>query len=111
MPSTIVGFVSGGQRLYSGNPYSGRAAPVGGVQLVAWNANSGNVYVGLSGGVTVLSGGFALSGGGMRDGIPLAPGSAYFVPRSALLTSGQINIWLAPDVACSGQARVFWELM
>jgi hypothetical protein len=34
MPSVVIGFVSGGQRLYSGNPYSGRQAPVGTVKAL-----------------------------------------------------------------------------
>jgi hypothetical protein len=111
MPSAVVGFTSGGQVLYSGTAYSGRLVPVGGVQIVAHPSNSGNVYVALSGGVTVTSGGFPLSGGGLLDGIPLAAGSSYFVPKSALGASGFVNIWLASDAACSGQARVHWELI
>lgn len=110
MPGTIVGFTSGGQLLFSGAPFSGRASPVGGVQLIAHPANSGVVYVGLSGGLTVLSGNFPLSGGGMLDGMPLSPGAAYFVPKVALLSGGPLNVYLGSDVACSGQARVHFEI-
>lgn len=113
MPSTLPGFQSGGQPLVSGNPFSGQAIPVGGVQL--WSAfdSSGSVYVGVgldlkSGGVTITSGG-AFSSGGMADGMELRPGAAFFVPR--LVCSGQLDkILLAVPAAVSGRCRIFWDL-
>ena len=113
MPSTIVGFVSGGQPLCSGNPWSGMIAPVGGVQLkLGYNA-SGPVYVGVvlglnSGGITITSGG-AFSSGGISDGYEIRPGDDYFVPN--LLCSGQVNkIVATTPAAISGMCRLFWEL-
>lgn len=108
MPSTIVGFMSGGQPLVSGNFFSGRPGPAV-VRLTAWPSNSGSVYVGLSGGMTITSGGFFLSGGGLLDGMPLKPGDTYSVPRPLLGASGSTRIYLACDAECSGQARVYWE--
>jgi hypothetical protein len=114
MPGAVIGSFSGGQLLISGGNYSGVGLafkPAGQVQLTAWKSNSGNVYVAFSGGVTVLSGGFPLSGGGLRDGVPVAPGDTYSVPKLAIPNSGIFNIYVAPDAACSGQARVFWEVL
>lgn len=108
----ILDFLSGGTNILSGNYWSGTFAPVGGIQLVAWPANSGNVYVGLSGGVTITSGVFQKSGGPSRlDGVPLAPGATYFIPKLAFSNvSGTPQVFAQPDAACSGQARLFWEV-
>lgn len=117
MPAQLLGFLSGGTNLLSGNYFSGQGAyrPVGGVQLRAASTNSGNIYVALSGGVTIGSGTFQqsgslLSGLGRMDGIPLSPGDPYFIPKTAFSVSGNPQIYAQPDSACSGQARVFWEI-
>ncbi len=64
MPSALLGFLSGGNNLLSGNYFSGQGVPhpVGGVQLRADKSNSGSIYVTLSGGVTITSGGLTASG-------------------------------------------------
>ncbi len=112
MPSTIVGnpLLSGGQLLISGVFWSGSVRPVGGVQLVLDPSSSGNVYVGLSGSVTLTSGGMFLSGGGVNDGVLMAPGAAYYIPKSALPYSGAVNVYVRHDAACSGQARLYYEI-
>lgn len=111
MPSILIGNLSGGDLILSGCPWSGKAAkPLSTVQLV-WDPNaSGNCYVSLSGGLTVASGGFFLSGGGNMDGLPMQPGGTYAVPRAAMLQSGSINIYVTADAACSGQARMYYEI-
>lgn len=112
MPSTLVTAASGAPfPLVSGNFWSGTGGfhPVGGIQLRAGLSNSGSVYVGLSGGMTVTSGGFFLSGGGLNDGMPLAAGDSLFIPKVAFQTSGVVNVYVNCDAACSGQARIFWE--
>lgn len=111
MPSVVIGFVSGGQLLVSGNYASGQGySPEGGVQIKADRSNSGSVYVALSGGVTVTSGGLFTSGGGRMDGMQLAPGDAYWAPRIGITNSGALNIYVGCDAACSGQARVYYEV-
>lgn len=115
MPSVLLGFLSGGVDLLSGNYWSGRGlVPWAGVQLRAGSLNSGYVYVALSGGMTVTSGGLgsgAFNSGGLMDGMQLAPGDAYFVPRLAVGPSGNPNLYALPDAACSGQARLFYEVL
>lgn len=112
MPSTIVGALSGGVPLVSGNPYSGDMTPYGGVQLRVSSDASGSVYVGValglrSGGITITSGG-ALASGGLSDAMELRPNDAYFVPR--LQCSGQLDKIYATVVAgISGRVRLFWE--
>lgn len=121
MPSVLIdNDRSGGMPLISGNPFSGQQyAPQSVLVIKASRTNSGAIYVGLSGGVTVLSGGFALSGGGQRDGMEVGPGGSYSVPRMAFdkggisgsfAVSGGFGIYVACDPACSGQARAFWEM-
>ena len=123
MPSILVGFASGnlnsgalgGTNILSGNYWSGQGAlhPYAGVQLATPSNNSGNLYIGLSGGMTVNSGGLNTSGyanfsGGM-DGMVMPPNTSYFIPRLAFGTSGTPRVIVQPDSACSGQARLFWE--
>ncbi len=112
MPSIIVGNhpASGAMILVSGNPWSGQNVPVGGVQLYLDPNASGRIYVGLSGGMTLNSGGQVLSGGGLNDGMAIAPGGAYFIPRIAFRSSGTINIYVHNDAAASGQARLYYEI-
>lgn len=133
MPSFVLGYVAGSgfTPLFSGNPWSGRVEPVGGLQIVSDKNNSGNIYVSLSGGnafsgqistlvgsggPTITSGAMPISGGmqiGFMDGIPVGPGGAYFVPRLAIQNtgpnSGTFNICVGCDLACSGLARVYAE--
>lgn len=110
MPSTLLTAASGAPfPLASGDYWSGTGAqhPVGGVNLRLAKNASGNAYVGLSGGTTLNSGGFFLSGNN-ADGFVLHPGDSYFIPRLAFV-SGQMNIYAHCDPACSGQARLYWE--
>ena len=108
MASQLLEFTSGGQRLISGNPWSGRQPPTL-IEIRAAGTNSGSVYVGLSGGFTINSGRFGLSGASLMDGTPIAPGGLYTVPRSILHGSGTYNIFVNPDANCSGQARLYFE--
>lgn len=110
MPSTILSAASGSPfPLVSGNLWSGQGAfhPVGGVRLLLDPISSGNAYISLSGGATTRSGGFFLSGG-LTDGMLLAPGGDYFIPKLAFV-SGQMSIWATCDPAASGQGRLYWE--
>lgn len=114
MPSILLGnpLASGAQQIISGFPWSGRAQyPVGGVQFKVDKNCSGNIYIGLSGGMHIGSGGMFLSGNsGLLDGMQLGPGDGYFVPRLATGPSGNLNIWAFTDPACSGQARLYYEI-
>lgn len=110
MASCIVGqpFASGPQKIVSGNPWSGMV-PHGGLLLRLDRAASGAVYFGYSGNVTMTSGGHVLSGQiGANDGFQLVPGDSYVAPRSMLI-SGDFNIFLWADAACSGQARLYFS--
>ena len=113
MPSFLVGnpLASGPTVVVSGFPWSGKAYnPVGGIQFrVATNA-SGSVYIGYSGTITMNSGGLFMSGGGMNDGMQLAPGDAFFVPRLATGVSGALTVYFRHDAACSGQTRIYYDL-
>jgi hypothetical protein len=73
---------------------------------------SGNAYVGLSGGVTINSGSYPLSGGGLLDGVILGPGDTYYVPKLGCSsgTLGIAQIYLEADAAVSGQGRIYWEI-
>lgn len=111
MPSVLVSPLSGGMILYSGNLWSGQGAfhPVGSIQLRLSPDASGNAYVGFSGNLTVNSGGIFGSGaGGRMDGMIMTPGDSYNIPKLAFI-SGQCNIYMSCDAACSGQARMYWE--
>jgi hypothetical protein len=136
MPSQLLALLSGAPYtpLISGNPWSGRPNPIGGIQVRASPINSGSIYISLSGafvfsgvvglmpasgGPTINSGTFALSGsaisgyGGNMDGMVLAPGDSYYIPHIAILNqgvnSGVYQLCVSCDSTCSGQARVFWE--
>lgn len=116
MPSTIVpgaaGAFSGGVRLVSGlSTFSGTGLPRGGVQLFLDPQAPGPVYVGVgdrSGdyAVTITSGG-ALTSGGLRDGMLMSVGAAYFVPQIRLV-SGLGTIHVTAATTHSG-GRLFWE--
>ncbi len=124
MPSAIIGNASGGDWVVSGVPWIRGGHPLSpwgslppanqlgaGIQL-RWSPNSsGNLYVGLSGGLTVNSGGFLGSGySGLLDGVLLGPGDAYFIPRVAASASGLISVFATCDVAASGLGRLYWEV-
>ena len=112
MPSTLIGqpVASGPQQVVSGNPWSGQIEPQGGIQF-KWDKNaSGFIYLGLSGNLTLNSGGFFMSGGGLADGVQLAPGDAYFIPKIGFRTSGTFSVYARHDAAVSGQARLFYEV-
>jgi hypothetical protein len=126
MPSLVLGqpYASGAQLVVSGNLFSGRLTPIGGIQL-RWMSSGGNAYIAFSGGgpplsggfMTTNSGGFGLSGGclsGMLDGFPLAPGDGFFVPMAALQIrqgpqSGSVNLWASFDPAASGVGRLNFD--
>ena len=113
MPSFLLGqpLASGAQITLSGWPFSGVAQyPQGGVQLRLHPNASGFAYYGYSGGMTLNSGGYFMSGGGLLDGVLMAPGDTAFVPRMAAGLSGNLSIYFRHDVACSGQARMYWEV-
>lgn len=118
MPSTIVGVISGGALLVSGNLYSGTAvwANAGGLQLRLAAGAPGTVYVGLpnlSGCYpSTISGGAlasGLSGYFLTDGMELAAGESYFIPRNRL-TSGLLTPRFVMPAASSG-GRVHWEIL
>src|SRR5574338_624182 len=101
MPSTLLTRASGSPfPLVSGNFWSGQGTPhpVGSVLLKLDPSASGNAYIALSGGATVTSGGFFLSGGGITDGMLLKPGESYQIPKLALTPiSGVFNVYATCD--------------
>src|SRR5688572_465859 len=104
MPSLIVGnpVASGPQQLVIGNPYSGQIRPVGSIYLKLAREASGSVYIGLSGGTTLTSGGMFLSGGansGGLDGVQMGPGDSYTIPRIGTGASGTFTLYIRHDVA------------
>jgi hypothetical protein len=113
VPSTLLGFFSGGSLLVSGNVYSGVITPHSTIKLKNSADSSGNIYVGMllgyaSGGITMTSGG-ALASGGLADAMEVAPGSEYTLPR--LVCSGNLNkVAVHAAAAVSGRCRVFWEV-
>ena len=107
MPSVLLGLQSGGENLFSGGTWSGyNVEPLSAIVLRLDRTASGNVYVGLSGGVTITSGGFYLSGGGLLDGIPLYPGDVYEIPRLGAGLSGNPQVYFTSVAAASGQSRL-----
>lgn len=113
MPSIIINNQSGGQPIVSGNPWSGKPpVPVGTFQLVASIYNSGCLYVALSGSMTVNSGSLSASGfaqGGLLDGVEIAPGGSYSIPKLGFANSGTFNPRVIGQPACSGQSRLYFE--
>lgn len=119
MPSIKADWVSGGMNILSGvfaALWSGQGPagfPVGGIQLRADKANSGSLYIALSGNMTIQSGDFFRSGGilsgGILDGMPMNPGDAYLLPKLSFPLSGAPAVFVQPDLACSGQGRLYWE--
>jgi hypothetical protein len=103
MPSLLINNASGGQLVISGAQYSGRLVPTGGVQLRLDPLASGAAYIGLSGGMTVRS-------GGLLDGMVLNPGDGHFVPKIGYGFSGNPQIRVLADAAVSGQGLLFWEI-
>lgn len=114
MPSIMLGnpVASGPQIVVSGNAFSGATPPplIGGVMMKLPNTASGNVYVSAYSGVTMNSGGFFLSGGGLFDGYLIQPGQEYFLPKSKFPISGILNVYVWADGACSGQSRFYYEV-
>lgn len=111
MPSFLLTAASGAPfPLVSGNFRSGMnfPFPVGEVRLKLARTASGNAYISLSGGTTVTSGGFFLSGNN-SDAMVLEPGERYSIPRVAFQGSGSFNIFATCDPACSGQARLYMD--
>lgn len=118
MPSTVVGNISGGALLLSGDVYSGSSQwyRAGGVQLKLAAGAPGVVYAGLpnlSGNYpSTISGGAlasGLSGYLYTDGMELSPGDSYFVPKSRI-ASGLETIRFVMPAASSG-GRVHWEIL
>mgnify|MGYP001612349298 FL=1 len=110
MPSTQLFPQSGGIALVSGNIFSGSFQPVGGIQLKLAEAAPSLIHVGLpnlSGTASTSVSGGSLSSGGLADGMELAPGDSYFVPKTRL-TSGIETIRLIVGAVASG-GRLFWE--
>lgn len=116
MPSFLIGNRPGGDVILSGQNYGsgGVRLPRTGVQLRLDRAASGNAYVGLSGNLTINSGMISVvSGGpnsGLLDGMEMGPGDAYFIPAAAFPSSGTFNVFASCDAACSGQARLFFDV-
>ncbi len=121
MPSILLSAASGAPfPIWSGNIWSGQGwpKPVGGVQLRLHPNASGNAYIYLSGNstsgiqMTINSGGPLLSGAsgvGLNDGMIMAPGDSYFVPKLGDGASGVLSIFTNCDAAASGQSRLYWE--
>jgi hypothetical protein len=121
MPSVIIGqpLASGPQVIISGNYFSGssgRAYPVGGVFFKMPFDASGQVYIGLSGGMS-LNSGTALPGGGMLsgqlDGIPLGKSESYTIPALVFKSqaSGFAGVFARHDPAVSGITRLSFEIL
>ena len=113
MPSFVIGCRSGGDQVLSGCSWSGQLAkPQGGIRLKVERSTtfSGNIYIGLSGGVTITSGLHFLSGTGNMDGYPIGPGDELFIPRSATGLSGTINVFATTLATGSGIARLYYEV-
>jgi hypothetical protein len=113
MPSAVLSAASGAPfPLVSGNFWSGAGVghPIGEVRLKLHSNASGNAYISLSGGGTVNSGGFFLSGVNTTDGMLVTPGEVYSVPKLGLQSSGTLGIYATCDPAASGQARLYFEI-
>lgn len=117
MPSILLDgpdIISGGINILSGNVFSGQGAfhPVGDVRVKAGPANSGVLYVGLSGGLTLRSGGFFRSGAsGGCDGWPLKASESYTISKLAFIpNSGSPKVFVTTDALGSGRDIVYWEV-
>lgn len=120
MPSLLLTAASGAPfPIYSGNPWSGQGTPhpVGGIQLLLHPNASGNAYVFLSGNpsgvtgvMTVTSGGAFPNGSGLLDGMLVPPGGSYFIPKLGINPSGSFGVYATCDAGASGQARLFFEV-
>lgn len=114
MASTLPGFQSGGQPLFSGVIHSGAQFPLGSVNFKLSRVVSGLVFVGValgnaSGGITMNSGG-AFSSGGAADAMELGPGDTYQIPRAYV--SGNIDkVRILVPAAVSGTMRVYWDII
>lgn len=110
MPSSIIGAISGGVQLVSGNIFSGAglAFVPNGIRLMpdpnSGPALSGQIFISFSGGVTTRSGG-ALASGGLRDGMPLQNGVHTLLRLQGKIT----DLFCTVDAATSG-ARLFWSV-
>lgn len=107
MPSVILTNQSGGQNVLSGW-FSGRTA-LGSVVFKLHPNASGNVYIGLSGGVTIGSGNMSGTFSGALDGYLLTPGQTHTLGKASLGPSGLPQVFVATDAAASGQGRLFFE--
>lgn len=115
MPSRILSRASGAPfPLISGNFWSGQGGthPVGSI-VFRWASDaSGNAYIALSGGATITSGGFFLSGTlGNADAMMIPPGGTYTLPKLAINLSGVLNVYASCDAAASGVGRLWWEVL
>lgn len=121
MPSTqLMGAVSGGQLLVSGNIYSGAVYPKPqsflSIRLAA-SSPSGLLYIGLpnpgdvapwtSGTYPTITSGGNLASGGLADALELSPGQSIEI-SDLQLVSGILTPRLLAPAALSG-SRVFWQ--
>lgn len=107
MPSTLIGTISGGAQLYSGgfgSPWSGMINQPRGLVLYLSPVQSGAVFVGFSGAVTVTSGG-VLGAGGEADGFPLFAGERM----SITLPAGGVEALRIGTPAANSGVRLFWD--
>ena len=121
MPSLIVGSISGGCFLVSGDVYSGTMVRLraGGLQLKVAAGAPGIVGVGLpdlSGAINTFSSGLHTTSGatdalsvGQADAMELSPGGTYFIPKHRLVSGVMTPRLLCP--AASSGGRVHWELL
>ncbi len=104
MPSIQLTPTSGGQVINLTTNWSGTGSPKNYVELTRTLSGSLPVYVGLSGGTT-------LNSGGLLDGTPFEPGQRIEIPRAGLNAnlSGEQRIFLQSVAAQSGE-RVYYEV-
>lgn len=119
MPSLIVGNISGGVFLMSGDVFSGTAVwhRAGGLTIKVAAGAPGIIGVGLpdlSGTVNTFSSGLWTTSGvsgalsiGQADAMELSPGGTYTIPKYRL-TSGVMTPRLLCPAASSG-GRAHWE--
>ena len=109
MPSTLLGSVSGGALLVSGNPFATTSTSYvpHGIVLKLGSISSGNVYVGITSGAVALGSGGFLSSGGMQDGFEMRPNDILELP---LPPQGIAGVRVAVPPAASGTCRMFWRV-